>query len=277
MFAEQYERDADGLIRFPNDVKFRAQHFVGWKEAGLEADHPAKANLYLTEELVKYTTKPGDTIMDITAGSGSILIALIHWRSVIAFDIAPHFTQWMELSRHKILTSREHHIPPRDFLEAHDEHPLSGHILMGDCTAFLPMPADSIIFSPPYAGAMHSGGGILDRDEQIGASIRQYAHDPRNLGLLDDFIYSRKMYEIYQKCFDSLPRGGKLSLIIKDRISQGVRIELGLKAMQALHTAGFQLYEWVKWKPPGSMFTSIHRSHGTKVIEDEHIIIVEKP
>jgi len=274
MFAEQYDRDEDGLIHFPNDVKFRAQHFVGWKEAGLEADHPAKANLYLTEELVKYTTKPGDRIMDITAGSGSILIALNHERDVTAFDIAPHFIKWMKLSYEKI------HVNNVDWFELANGskiQPRTAMILEGDCTAFLPMPADSIIFSPPYAGAMHSGGGILDRDEQIGASIRQYAHDPRNLGLLNDFIYSRKMYEIYQKCFDSLPSGGKLSLIIKDRISQGVRIELGLKAMQALHTAGFQLFEWVKWKPPGSMFTSIHRSHGTKVIEDEHIIIVEKP
>ncbi len=263
MFAEQYERDSDGLIRFPNDVKYRAEHFVGWKEAGLEADHPAKANLYLTEELVKYTTKPGDTIMDITAGSGSILIALRYNRRVTAFDIAPHFIQWMEKSRMKI----EHDMGTITY----------AMILEGDCNAFLPMPADSIIFSPPYAGAMNAGGGIIDRDEQVGASIRQYKHDPRNLGLLNDFIYSRKMYDIYKQCFDSLPSGGKLSLLIKDRISKGIRIELGLRAMQALGTAGFQLYEWVRWRPPGSMFTSIHRSHGTKVIDDEHIIIVEKP
>ncbi len=274
MFAESYERDEDGLIRFPNDVKFRAQHFVGWKEAGLEADHPAKANLYLTEELVKYTTKPGDRILDITAGSGSILIALIHKRKVIAFDIAPHFIKWMKLSNEKMIEAGTGWTDMNgEKLEAVPK----AMILEGDCTAFLPMQADSIIFSPPYAGAMHAGGGIIDRDEQVGASIRQYAHDPRNLGLLNDFIYSRKMYEIYQQCFDSLPSGGKLSLLIKDRISQGQRIELGLRAMQALGTAGFQLFEWVRWKPPGSMFTSIHRSHGVKVIEDEHIIIVEKP
>ena len=267
MFAKDIPRNEEGLLLFPRDQTFRAQHFVGWKEAGLEADHPAKANLLLTQELVRHTTRPGEKIMDITAGAGSILIALMSSRDVIAIDIAPHFVEWMKKSVTKIeviLTDME--IPISDSL-----------ILQGDCRNFLPLEVDSIIFSPPYAGAFNSGGGILSRDTALMASVEQYRHDPKNLGNLNDFLYNQAMDQIYQKCFESLPRGGKLSLLIKDRMNHGQRVPLGLAAVRSMMKAGFEVSEWHRWKPPGSIFVSIKRSKGEAVIEDEHIIIMEKP
>jgi hypothetical protein len=41
--------------------------------------------------------------------------------------------------------------------------------------------------------------------------------------------------------------------------------------------AGFEVQEWHRWKPPGSIFVSIKRSKGETVVEDEHIIIMRKP
>tara|TARA_Y100000310_G_scaffold199488_2_gene199449 strand:+ start:115 stop:936 length:822 start_codon:yes stop_codon:yes gene_type:complete len=265
-FADSYERNSDDLILFPSDVRLRKEMLVNWKDAGLEGDHPAKANLYLTLELILHTTEPGQQIMDVTAGAGSVLLGLLKGRDVVAIDIAPHFVDWMRMSVKKVGT-----VPKPNGV------PAASLILQGDCRDYLPLPVDSIIFSPPYAGAFNSGGGILSRDKQLGAAVEQYRHDKNNLGNLPNFLFNRAMQEIYHKCFDSLPMGGTLSLIIKDRIKGGVRVHLGLEAVRNMIKAGFEVQEWHRWKPPGSIFVSIKRSKGETVVEDEHIIIMRKP
>ena len=68
-----------------------------------------------------------------------------------------------------------------------------------------------------------------------------------------------------------------MSLIIKDRILKGQRVFLGLAAVRVMTEAGFELFEWHMWKPPGSMFVSIKKSKGETVVEDEHIIIMQRP
>ena len=270
MFAESHKRNEHDQILFPSDVTFRRSLLVNWKDAGLEGDHPAKANLWLTKELVEYTTQRGQRIMDITAGAGSILVGLGLGRDVVAIDINPQFTDWMQQSHTKMIESgAAGYVDDGQFAK-----PM---ILTGDCRSFLPLPADSIIFSPPYAGAFNSGGGILSRDKQLVASVEQYRHDPNNLGNLNNFLFNRAMDQIYKGCFDSLPPGGKLSLLIKDRIEKGKRVQLGVSAVRSMSKAGFKVFEWVRWRPPGSIFVSIKRSKGETVVEDEHIIIMEKP
>lgn len=294
-FAPTYPRiskgELDNLIQFPRDVEYRAQWFVHWSEA-LEADHPAKANLFLTEELIKFCTPPGGTVMDINAGSGSVLIGLVHGFKVVAIEIAPHFYNWIRLSEDKIrdilLNQGSHFSSKKDLmvkaLGIQDGHELIepdipiALIVNNNCESVLPFRGvDSIVFSPPYAGAMNSGGGILAREEQLMKGIEQYRDGDRmNLGNLSDFSYNRAMKKIYEKCFESLNPGGKLALLIKDRIVKGVRTELGLAAVQMMVSAGFELHTWERWAPPGTMFVNIHKSKGRKVIEDEHIIVMEK-
>ena len=267
MFAEDRERDG-GLILFPNDRKLRNDNFVPWKEAGLEGDHPAKANLHLTRELIQYTSKPGQYVLDPMAGSGAVLLGALDGRRTIAIDIAPHFVKWMRLSAYKMGIS-------------------GSYILEGDCKDFLPIPVHAIVFSPPYGEAMGTAptSGMLkpgrDRHESVGLSgkgIESYHFGgSANVGMLSDFLYNKAMNEIYQKCFDSLSKGGKLSLLIKDRISKRARVQLGLRAVQMMGKVGFEVDEWCRWKPPGSMFTNIRRTRGERVVDDEHVIIMVKP
>jgi DNA modification methylase len=263
MFAESYKRDENDLILFPSDVVFRRSLLVNWRDAGLEGDHPAKANLWLTKELIEYTTVPGQRVMDITAGAGSVLVGLTMGRDVVAIEIAPHFANWIKQSYERMIDR--------------GDADKTAFILEGDCRNLMPLAADSIVFSPPYAGAFNSGGGILSRDKALGASVEQYRHDPNNLGNLNNFLFNRAMDQIYKGCFDSLPSGGKLSLLIKDRIEKGNRVQLGLAAVKSMMKAGFVVFEWIRWKPPGSIFVSIKRSKGETVVGDEHIIIMEKP
>lgn len=260
-FAPQYERNEEGLILFPNDGKERDKHYATWKEAGQQGPHPAKANLYLTQELIRYTSEPGDTIMDITAGTGTIMMGALEGRKVIAIELNSEYCDWIKMSREKM--------------------GIEAMILNGDCREILPMPTanvKSIVFSPPYATALNSSEtGLMKREKGRFAASQQYKQDVRNLGNLNNFVYNQEMEKIYKLCLETLIPGGILSLIIKDRIRSGVREELGLRAMQMMGRVGFEYAGWFRWRPPGTLFTQIHRSHGTKVIDDEHLILMRRP
>ena len=277
MFAPNYDRTKEGWVKFPTDTSERNRVLMGWKEAGLESDHPAKANFWLIKEIIEHTTEPGDTIMDITAGSGTILQALGMGRNVVTIDIAENFVEWMKLTRDKVLKSwnEEPRLTGR-IISTGEIYPVprkvNALIVHGNCEDLLPIPATSIIFSPPYAGALSTEGGIKSKK----AMMDSYNQEPGNLGQLNNFLYNRAMERIYKGCADSLPVGGRLTIIIKDRITHGRRIHLAVEQLRTIMKAGFKPDEWFRWLTPGHIFTKIHESHGVEVIKDEHIITVRK-
>lgn len=263
MFAESYPRNASGLILFPRDVQRRAELFA--EPQNDHEKHPAKANLWLVEECVKHFTEPGQLVMDVMAGTGTIMVAALIGRRVLCLDLNPVYINLMMRSAEKMGLGPDKAI-----------------IIQGDCLTVLPIRVDHIIFSPPYSGAMlgHQGSGktqnssIFFKDERVNKSYTTYASD---LTMMNDFMYNQTMPKIYQKCFESLPSGGTLTNIIKDRMQMPIRIELGLAALHGMVKAGFKFKEWNKWKPPGTQFVAIHKKHGDDVVEDEHIITVVKP
>lgn len=266
MFGEEFEHDEHGWLVIPKDVQLRKEYFVGWKEAGLPADHPAKANLHLTRALINYTTEPGQRVMDVNAGSGSVLIGAVDGRDVTAIEIAPHFVAWMDKS-----WARMKKLKQVKSLVANT------YILQGDCREYLPVPCQAVVFSPPYSQAMNSGGGILNREKELQAGIELYRYGgDKNLGNLPNFLYNKAMGQIYKGIWDSLETGGKLVILIKDRIKNSERINLGLDAVRMGAAVGFKVAEWVQWKPPGSMWIGVQKAQGHRVVEDEHIIILER-
>lgn len=259
VFAPDYQRDRRGWIEFPtNDDKLRSELFP--PEAML---HPAKANLFLIEALIEFTSQPGQVVMDIMGGSGSILIAVRLSRRVVAIDLNPVFAGCMR----QTLTNWE--------------RPSDGMVLEGNCLDFLPISCHSIIFSPPYSSALKGTGGIVRREQRLQASLDAYQtrveQHPANFANLPAFIYNQKMEEVYKLCAESLHPGGFLSVIIKDHIEGGVRIDLGYRVVQAGIKVGLELYQWHRWQPHGNIFHHIHKAAGRQVVEDEHILIFRKP
>ena len=57
--------------------------------------HPAKLNLGLQLYLIEHYTKPGDTILDCLAGSGTALVACALGRHVIAIELEEKFCAMM--------------------------------------------------------------------------------------------------------------------------------------------------------------------------------------
>ena len=250
-FAPSYPRTDQGWIKFPRDKADRDKLFIPESY-----DHPAKANLYLIQSLVEYTTNPGDWIMDVTAGTGTILVAATTGRRVIAIELNPLYHEWIERNAQKMGVT-------------------GCMIFQADCRYLLPIECQSIIFSPPYSTTMKGGGGIHAR-EKSGEQYSQYQSLKGNLGDLQPFYYNVEMEKIYRLCYQSLTPGGTLSLIIKDFYEGGKLQQLGWRHIQQLNRCGFEVQDWFTWDAPGTQFKNIHRSQGHRVVEGEHIIVVRK-
>jgi len=128
----KYPVDENGLILYPDDSEWRRSIFP---EKVFR--HPAKANLHIISDVVDYTTEPGDTVMDIMAGTGSIMIAAMRDRRVVCIELEEGYQKLLFEGRQRI---EELYPDARDIIT----------ILCGDCRDFLPIPVNHILFSPPY-------------------------------------------------------------------------------------------------------------------------------
>lgn len=264
-FAPSYPRNETGLVLFPRDERYRKQVFPNF-DITL---HPAKANCFLIEECVKYVSEEGETVADIMAGTGTIMLAALLGRKVLCIEIG---TMYQEIIQTNIKS-----------LEL--ATPGSGEqvtLIPGDCFLILPLPVNHIIFSPPYSSILKKTSGFskfdLETKSMLGtANYSSNADQGLNVGELSDFIFNQRMELIYKKCYDSLPAGGTITILIKDHIKDGVRIQLSLRAKQMCEKAGFESVAWHRWYPPGSSYVGIRRARGEITVDEEEIIIMRRP
>lgn len=258
LFAAQYPRTPEGWIQFPwTDKPIREHAFSN------SIKHPSPQSIYLIEELVNYVSEPGQTIMDIMAGSGTILWAITLGRKVIAIELEPEFHQ---LQKETLVRLSEISTPSSLVLEM-------GTLINADCRDLLPLPCDHIIFSPPYADSMkHTSKGIRAYQD----IDNKYVLSDKNLGNMPAFFFNQTMESIYQKCFQSIRPGGTLTVIIKDQMEQGKRIYHGNWAVGVCIKAGFVIKDWFKRYAPTGM-AQINKAKGAGAVWDEDIIILRKP
>ena len=257
-FAPEYSRNDNGWIIFPSDVEYRAQIFPTEVNK-----HPAKANLWLVQEIIKYVSSPDETVMDIMAGSGTILVGLLLGRRVTCIEISQKFFYLLERALANIEL-----IAPGSSNNA--------MLVNAPCQTVLPVPADHIIFSPPYAQIMKSKGKDKLTVEKTDYDMAEYTQDPLNVGQVNEFFYHHMMEGIYKKCYESLPVGGSLSIIIKDHMKDRKRVELSDRARRDCEKIGFVLQDWYKWPAPGSVYSHIYKARGWETCEDEDILILRR-
>lgn len=258
MFADQYPKNSQGHILFPSDRSLRQDIFLE------KVEHPAKNNLYMLEEIVKYLTKPGALILDPMAGAGSTMYTARLGRLISLIELEQAF---FELLQKNILG-------------------FTGHISLewGDCRDILPMmkqsSVDLVMFSPPYSNQIKANTGLAvydDEQRSIAQGIRDFVSSPNNLSILNNFMFDRQMTRIYQLCFNLLKPGGYIAIIIKDQYHAGVRIEFGLMHMKLMSRAGFMPYEWHQREAIGALHGRRNIARGIKQVEDEHILMLRKP
>ena len=259
-FAAEYPINEDGLFRFPNDVNYRQSLFPSL----VLSDHPAKANVFLVQAIVEFVSEPGETIMDIMAGTGTIMTAALIGRRVVCLDIEEEYIEILEQGAESLEAIA---LGIKDMIT----------IVQGDCAKLLPLPiADHIIFSPPYAQIMKSKGKDKLTVEKLGEGVAKYSKHPDNISNLNEFLYHQKMELIYKKAFESLPPGGTLTIIIKDHVKNGKRVFLGERAERDCVRMGFESVGHYKHEALGTAYTKIYRARGDLTVEDEDIIILRR-
>jgi len=268
-FAPEYERTSEGWVIFPPDASYRKEMFP---EA--VSGHIAKANVFLVQAIIEYVSKPDQHLLDPMAGSGTLMVAALVGRDVMLIEINPNYVQWQ-----------------RDALAYLDEHiapGISGHVSIVNAPLQNVLPianlTDHIIFSPQYADIMKTKGKDKLTRETMGDIAGEYTYShPLNLGGMNEWLWAQEMRKIYLKCYYTLKPGGTMTLIVKDHYKKdqktGIRnrIPLSKPAWDTCIAIGFQPLNWFKWKAPGSVYTGIYRSRGWEVVDDEDILILQKP
>lgn len=257
-FAPGYEKDENGWYLFPRDVKWRRELFP--KEV---FNHPAKNNLYLTQELVRYLTEPGDSIIDPFAGTGSLMLALYEKRKVVLIELEPHYVELINKAWGGLDQSRLE--PGRPGM----------HLFEGDCRLVLQkldFLCDASIFSPPFSTSITRGKPLPTHEE----SISQFVVSPLNLGALNPFLYAQALKKIFDRLSQRLVPHAPVAIISRDMIRGARRVLLSEDTIRAASKAGLDLQDWFKWKPPGSAQRRIQESRGARVVEDEDILCFRK-
>ena len=269
-FAPDYSKNEVGWYLFPSDQKLREDYFD--PEA---MKHPAKFNLHMMTEIVKFVSEPGDTVMDVFGGTGSLMLAAAMGRRVVLIDVEEKYCNLQRRSAEVM-----------DMIEGGVFDKVT--IIEGSNLKILPLPCDHIITSPPYASIMRrkiGDKGFTEKDmakdtkmwSALGEHLLEYSQSPDNIGNLNEFFYSHTMERVYKLCYDSLPPGGTMTVVIKDHIRNNKRVYFSDWVIRRCINIGFEQYAWFKWKAPGSPFLQIRRAKGFETVEDEDIVIVQKP
>jgi len=258
--------NSDGWIDFPADTKLREKYLAS-------RSHPAIVNLYMLFWLIEKLTKPGDTILDPTSGTGSLMVATLMGRNVVSIELEKHF---QDIQRINWARLNQEFKPIGIFT-----------LLEGDARRYLPYPANHVIFSPPYSVNISKGGKqVAAMGAESGTFVGEYGQDRAQLARLSYFNLVLAMKEIYRGLYNSLPIGGKMCTITKDSVNTkeakyrgyGGIEPYSADTMKICHEVGFEFYElWFRHAPP-SLRLQIAWSQNPDIphVQTEEVIIMEK-
>lgn len=142
-------------VKFPRDTKLRKELFTPES-----FKHPAKLDVSLCLWLTERYTKPGDTILDPMAGTGTQMVACTMGRNVILAELEQKFVDMAEANWEKVKTRPRIGSPMGEC-----------KILKGDSRKLKDVLADVVITSPPYAESVqssrHSDSGPEQRKDRL--------------------------------------------------------------------------------------------------------------
>ena len=250
--------------------------------------HPAKLHLRLLQYLVDRFTHPGDLLCDPMVGSGSILLAALSGRDVIARDLEP---QWVALMRHSALRLAE------------QAGLFAGQMVIEQADAMQPWglaaSVDAVICSPPYGCEMSASprahkalpyrlvrlahdrrwDRFLSRPNGGTAAMLSfyYGSSPNQIGPWRGKRYWRAMQAVYEHAHEALRPGGTLILILKDHVKDGQRVPTAEMTIGLCQHLGFQLTERVQRQVhPLSLWQRRRKEQGLPVVEEEDVLIFRK-
>jgi DNA modification methylase len=263
VFAPNYDRTDEGWVIFPRDTELRHRLFPYTDPA----EHIAKANMQMVQELVEFVSEPGETILDPFAGTGTILVACPLGRNVIMIELTETFCQTIELNTIGVRQS----FPMVDEMST---------LIPGNAASILPITdwCDHLIFSPPYPMGLKKKGTMDKTSVDLGYShATDYSEEMENFTNMSDFIYHQKIEQFYKKCFDTVRPGGTMTVIIKDKMKRGRRVHQADRTLRDCERIGWELAARNKWLAMGGGYSAVNRAAGLETVTDEDLITMRKP
>ena len=266
-FAPTREHTPEGWVIYPSDVQYRKVYFIPES-----FQHPAKMVCFMLEDIVDYVSEPGETILDPMAGTGTLMLAALKGRKVVLLEDSSLYHMFQQMSA--------------DLFAQRGVSPAHITCLHGPCQDYLPMPCDHVIFSPPYSsvlkfkvrhestaalgGSTYTEGGAQYFDEYLGESAK-------NLGRFQPFQYNMEMSRIYGLLLKSVRPGGTMTVVVQDVMRGGEREPITDWVMRTCVKQGWVLKDWFDRYTTGTGYKKSMKAKGFKVVENESIIILERP
>lgn len=184
--------------------------------------HPAKFPETLAQEFIEFFTKPGQTVLDPMAGTGSALVAaLAAGRHSYGVELNPAYA---EIARQVIAAERQRLGTPTELLQA--EVIIADAARLSEIAAAQRLPTiDYVLTSPPYWDMLRMRGAFTQkkraRDEQLDVF---YSDDPNDLGNLAEYNeFLPRLVQVYAGLRPLLRNGAYLTIIVKN-IKKGGRV-----------------------------------------------------
>ncbi|NCP86631.1 MAG: site-specific DNA-methyltransferase [Anaerolineae bacterium CG_4_9_14_3_um_filter_57_17] len=179
--------------------------------------HPAKFPETLAQEFVEFFTKPGQTVFDPMAGTGSTLVAALRaGRNSYGIELNPRYAA---IAREII--SQE--------AAALTVTPDPAAILFegnaANATQFSIPPVDYLLTSPPYWDMLHAKGAQTQKKRRESQTLDVvYSDDPADLGNVHDYeAFLAQLVQIYTDLKPLLREKAYLTIIVKN-IKKGGKI-----------------------------------------------------
>ena len=264
-FAARIPRTEEGWIRFPPDYPIRREiwdELVPGTNKLVVSYHPAKYNIHMVWAIAEYISNPGDLILDPMSGTGTTMLAATLGREVVLIEVEEGYHQMQQ----DALANLNLMYPDIDSKVM---------LLRGDCRKLLPMPADAIIFSPPYADMLRVKGvsGIAAEEDSSMYLLAQYSSSPWNIGNYNYFMYFNIMQKVYKALAESAPI---MAVVVKDRYREMKRVPFVADTVKCCEKVGWKLVENIIIQPPSSEFVKIKMAQGYEMVEDESILILRR-
>jgi hypothetical protein len=254
------------MKKYKRDLHLRNKLFVSESYK-----HKARVNLYFLGDLLHRYAAEKRLVVDPMAGAGSILFALTTQTPVICGDIETH---WCQIQRQNQIE-----ICKKSLLTA------PGLVCRWDA-ANLPIASGSIpvvLTSSPYYDVFsdwnRNSTNALD-SRYIGETGQCYGFHERQLGNIHVYEeYLRAMHQVYLEIYRVLEHGGKLILIIGNRVKNGRPVFVSRDTDAMLLSMGFIRVGSVERKTIPSQWRRIHqKKQGEDYpnIENEYGFVYEK-
>lgn len=182
---------------------------AGHPDAQIERQHPAPFSFTDVSRLVRFFSKPGETVLDPFVGVGSTLKACaIEGRAGVGFELNPKYA---ELAQQRL--QKEVRTPGSTAAEQ--------RVLIGDArTLARELPTDSISFvatSPPYWNILHKEDHKARQERKDHELDTRYSDDNLDLGNIDEYpAFLADLASILGECGRALKPKRYMAVVVSD-------------------------------------------------------------